>query len=304
MEQGAQYYLRKENLMKIKHYGDAGTLELKNHLNEDGSLLQYLQFPSIEKTGIATHAFSTRIGGVSKGIWSSMNLSFTRGDDPKDAYENFHRYAVLFGVPDDRLVLPYQTHTVNVRVVTEEDGGKGFTKERDYTDVDGLITNVPGLVLAIFVADCVPLLFLDPVHKAIGASHSGWRGTVNRMGKATIEKMREIYGTDPKDLLCAIGPSICRNCYEVSEDVASEFKKAFPEHETEILTDDGLNEAGEHKFHLDLWNANRIVMEEAGVRAGNISMTDICTNCNPDLLFSHRFTRGKRGNNGAFIMLK
>ena len=290
--------------MKIKHYGDAGTLELKNHLNEDGSLLQYLQFPAMEKTGIATHAFSTRIGGASKGIWSSMNLSFTRGDDPKDAYENFHRYAVLFGVPDDRLVLPYQTHTVNVRVVTEEDGGKGFTRERDYTDVDGLITNVPGLVLAIFVADCVPLLFLDPVHKAIGASHSGWRGTVNRMGKATIEKMREIYGTDPKDLLCAIGPSICRNCYEVSEDVASEFKKAFPGRETEILNDDGLNEAGEHKFHLDLWNANRIVMEEAGVRAGNISMTDICTNCNPELLFSHRFTKGQRGNNGAFIMLK
>ncbi|WP_051671801.1 peptidoglycan editing factor PgeF [Oribacterium sp. P6A1] len=290
--------------MKIKHYGNAGTLELKNHLNEDGSLLQYLQFPAMEKTGIATHAFSTRIGGASKGIWSSMNLSFTRGDDPKDAYENFHRYAVLFGVPDDRLVLPYQTHTVNVRVVTEEDGGKGFTRERDYTDVDGLITNVPGLVLAIFVADCVPLLFLDPVHKAIGASHSGWRGTVNRMGKATIEKMREIYGTDPKDLLCAIGPSICRNCYEVSDDVASEFKKAFPGRETEILNDDGLNEAGEHKFHLDLWNANRIVMEEAGVRAGNISMTDICTNCNPELLFSHRFTKGQRGNNGAFIMLK
>lgn len=290
--------------MKIKHYGDAGTLELKNHLNEDGSLLQYLQFPSIEKTGIATHAFSTRIGGASKGIWSSMNLSFTRGDDPKDAYENFHRYAVLFGVPDDRLVLPYQTHTVNVRVVTEEDGGKGFTKERDYTDVDGLITNVPGIVLSIFAADCVPLLFVDPIHKAIGASHSGWRGTINRMGKVTIEKMTENFGTDPKDLVCAIGPSICRDCYEVSEDVALEFKKAFPGHESEILTDDGLNESGEHKFHLDLWNTNRIVMEEAGVQSRNISMTDICTNCNPDLLFSHRFTHGERGNNGAFIMLK
>ncbi|ETP73974.1 putative protein, YfiH family [Lachnospiraceae bacterium JC7] len=290
--------------MKIKRSGDTGRLELKYHTNDDGSLLQYLQFPAIENTGIAAHAFSTRIGGVSKGIWSSMNLSFTSGDDPKDAYENFHRYAVLFGASDDRLVLSHQTHTVNVRVVTEEDAGKGLTKERDYTDVDGLITNVQGLVLTVFAADCVPLLFVDPVHKAIGASHSGWRGTVNRIGKVTIEKMKENYGTDPKDLICAIGPSICRNCYEISEDVAEEFKKAFQGHESEILTDDGSNEAGEHKFHLDLWKANRIVMEEAGVKAENISMTDICTNCNPDLLFSHRFTKGKRGNNGAFIMLK
>lgn len=290
--------------MKIKRSGDAGIPEFKYHTNDDGSTLQYLSFPAIEKTGIVTHAFSTRIGGVSKGIWSSMNLSFTRGDDPKDAYENFHRYAVLFGVPDERLVLPYQNHTVNVRVVTEEDGGKGFTRERDYTDVDGLITNVPGLVLTVFAADCVPLLFVDPVHKAIGASHSGWRGTVNRMGKATIEKMKETYGSDPKDIICAIGPSICRNCYEISEDVASEFKKAFPGHEDEILTDDGLNEAGERKFHLDLWNANRIVLLDAGVPAENLSMTDLCTNCNPELLFSHRFTKGQRGNNGAFIMLK
>lgn len=290
--------------MIINRSGDKDILLLKDANNEDGTKLQYLQFPSIENTGIVKHAFSTRFGGVSKGIWSTMNLSFTMGDDPKDAYENFHRYAVLFGVPDDRMVLSHQTHTVNVRVVTEKDCGKGLTKERDYSDVDGLITNLPGIMLSVFAADCVPLLFVDPVNKAIGASHSGWRGTVNRMGKVTIEKMSENFGTNPKDLVCAIGPSICRDCYEVSEDVALEFKKEFPGHESEILTDDGLNEKGEHKFHLDLWNANRIVMEEAGVQSRNISMTDICTNCNPDLLFSHRFTHGKRGNNGAFIMLK
>lgn len=290
--------------MKVHYSDNSHTTEIKTHLNDDRSRLTYIQFPKIEETGLVKHAFSTRLGGVSKGIWSSMNLSFTRGDDPKDAYENFHRYAVLFGVSDDRMVLSHQTHTVNVRVVTEADAGKGLTKEKDYTDVDGLITDVPGLILSVFAADCVPLLFVDPVHRAIGASHSGWRGTVNRMGKVTIEKMKENFGTDQRDLICAIGPSICRNCYEVSEDVASEFKAAFPGHEKEILTDDGLNEAGEHKFHLDLWEANRIVLEDAGVDAKNISMTDICTNCNPELLFSHRFTKGQRGNNGAFIMLK
>ncbi len=152
--------------------------------------------------------------------------------------------------------------------------------------------------------DCVPLLFVDPVHHAIGASHSGWRGTVARMGEVTIRAMQATYGSVPSDLICAIGPSICRDCYEVSEDVAAHFRAAFPGHAAEILRDDGVNAAGEQKYHLDLWAANRIVLEEAGVPAAQISTTDICTNCNPELLFSHRYTHGLRGNNGVFIMLK
>ncbi len=290
--------------MKIKYQANPSSIAVKVSKNDDGSDLTYLQFPEIESTGIATHAFSTRLGGVSSGIWSTMNLSFTRGDDNDAVYENFHRYARLFNVADDHITLTFQTHTTNVRVVTEDDGGKGFTCDRDYTDVDGLITNSRGLVLGVFAADCVPLLFVDPVHRAIGASHSGWRGTVNRMGAATVNKMMEAFGTSPKDVICAIGPSICKSCYEVSEDVASEFIKTFPGHESEILTDDGLNQDGEHKFHLDLWAANRIALLEAGVMDRNIHMTNICTNCNPGLLFSHRYTHGQRGNNGAFIMLK
>ncbi|MBP3803519.1 MAG: peptidoglycan editing factor PgeF [Oribacterium sp.] len=290
--------------MKIRRFSDNSVMKIKAAKNDDGSDLTYLEFPAFNSQGIAEHAFSTRLGGVSKGIWSTMNLSFTRGDDPDDVYENFHRYARLFNVADNRMVFTFQTHTTNVRYVTEEDGGKGFTVPRDYTDVDGLITDVPGLVLGIFAADCVPLLFLDPVRKAIGASHSGWRGTVNRMGEVTIKKMQEQFGTKPEDLLCAIGPSICRHCYEISKDVAIEFMNAFPDHEDEILTDDGYNKENEHKYHLDLWTANRIILEEAGVKSENISITDLCTNCNPDLLFSHRFTHGQRGNNGAFIMLK
>lgn len=202
------------------------------------------------------------------------------------------------------MVLTKQTHTTNVRVVTAADAGDGVVRERPYDDIDGLITDVPGLALGIFAADCVPLLFVDPVHHAIGASHSGWRGTVARMGEVTIRAMQSTYGTVPSDLICAIGPSICRDCYEISEDVAEHFMEAFPGHASEILRDDGLNAAGEQKYHLDLWAANRIVLEEAGVPAAQISTTDICTNCNPELLFSHRYTHGLRGNNGVFIMLK
>ena len=263
-----------------------------------------MQIPAIRATGIVEHAFSTRIGGTSQGIFSSMNLRFGHGDEDARVRENFHRMASVLGTDEAHMVLTKQTHTTNVRVVTAADAGYGVVRERPYDDVDGLITDVPGLALGIFAADCVPLLFVDPVHHAIGASHSGWRGTVARMGEVTIRAMQSTYGTVPSDLICAIGPSICRDCYEISEDVAQHFMSAYPGHAREILRDDGLNAAGEHKYHLDLWAANRIVLEEAGVPASQISTTDICTNCNPELLFSHRYTHGFRGNNGVFIMLK
>ena len=198
-----------------------------------------------------------------------------------------------------KFVFTDQTHTTNVRRVTAEDAGKGIVKERDYTDIDGLITNEPGLVLSTFYADCVPLYFVDPVHRAIGMSHSGWKGTVGKMGAATITAMKREFGTEAKDLVCAIGPSICQDCYEVSEDVADAFKEAFPGHADEILLD-----KKNGKYQLDLWGANEIVLTEAGVLKEKIAVTNICTWCNPDLLFSHRASHGKRGNLGAFIYLR
>ena len=183
--------------------------------------------------------------------------------------------------------------------MTAEDAGKGIVKERDYTDIDGLITNEPGLVLSTFYADCVPLYFVDQVHRAIGMSHSGWKGTVGKMGAATITAMKREFGTEAKDLVCAIGPSICQDCYEVSEDVADAFKEAFPGHADEILLD-----KKNGKYQLDLWRANEIVLTEAGVLKEKIAVTNICTCCNPDLLFSHRASHGKRGNLGAFIYLR
>ena len=148
----------------------------------------YFVFKNLENTGLVRHGFSTRLGGVSEGFLSSMNLSFTRGDDPEKVRENFRRMGTAIGFETKDLVLSDQTHTANVRRVTEADRGKGFDKEKDYTDTDGLITNVPGLMLVTIYADCVPLYFVDPVHKAIGLSHSGWKGTVHRMGKVTLER--------------------------------------------------------------------------------------------------------------------
>lgn len=260
----------------------------------------YLSYPLLENTGLVKHGFSTRIGGVSEGIWDSMNLSFTRGDNEESVRENFKRMAEAIGVEADSLVFAAQTHTTNVRKVTLEDKGKGIIAPLDYQDVDGLITNEPGICLTTFYADCVPLFFIDPAHKAIGLSHSGWRGTVGKMGKATLEKMTEEFGTNPKDVIAAIGPSICQDCYEVSEDVIDKFKEAF----REKYWADLFYQKENKKYQLNLWKANEIILKEAGVLDENIAVTNVCTNCNSDVLFSHRATGGARGSLAAFMSLK
>lgn len=262
--------------------------------------VMYLVYPLLEKTGIVKHGFSTRIGGVSKEHLGTMNLSFSRGDDAEAVRENYRRMANALDVSYDSFVFSQQTHTTNVRTVTVDDRGKGILHPLDYQDVDGLITNVPGLCLSTFYADCVPLYFVDPVHRAIGLSHSGWRGTVGRMGQVTLQRMTEEYGTDPSDVIAAIGPSICQDCYEVSEDVIEQFQRAFSqEHWDELYYK---KENG--KYQLNLWKANEIVMLEAGVKKENIAVTNICTCCNSDILFSHRASQGKRGNLAAFLSLK
>lgn len=271
---------------------------------EDEPDMCLLRYPMLTDTGMVEHAFTTRSGGVSKGIFSSMNLSFTRGDEEAAVMENYCRLAHAMHTDIDRFVLSDQTHTTNVRIVTEADAGKGLVKPRDYQDVDGLVTNVPGLVLSTFYADCVPLFFVDPVHRAIGLSHSGWRGTAGRMGQATIQKLQEVYGSRPEDLICAVGPSICADCYEVSADVAEEFRREFVGHEEEVVKKPHTDANGEQKYQLDLWQANRIVLRDAGVEEEHISCTSLCTCCNADMLFSHRASHGKRGNLGAFLMLK
>lgn len=217
------------------------------------------------------------------------------------------------------IVCSQQTHTTNVRKVTADDKGKGVTRERDYTDIDGLITNERGIILGTFYADCVPLFMVDTVNRAIGLSHSGWRGTVGKMGKATLDKMRQEYGTQPEHVTVAIAPSICQNCYEVSEDVALAFQKAFTKDDTKAeeylarytsdftqqdIDDCLLYQKENGKYQLNLWYANFRVFRDAGVPDENIEITDICTCCNPNVLFSHRASRGKRGNLGAFLMLK
>lgn len=263
----------------------------------------YITFPIFEKWNLM-HACSTKKGGVSKGYYASMNLGFKTGDDHEVVMKNYCRFAEAVGFEAEKLVLSDQIHKTVVRRVSAEDAGKGIFVPSDINGVDGLVTNDKEIVLMTFFADCVPLFFYDPVKNAIGAAHSGWRGTVARMGRETVETMQREFGSSTEDILVVIGPSICQNCYEVSSDVADAFFREFAkEWWNEILLKKEPDVSGEIKYQLDLWRANEIVLKEAGIPEKNIQVSGLCTCCNKELLFSHRATNGKRGSLAGVISL-
>ena len=186
----------------------------------------YYTFPAFNALPFVRHGFSTRLGGVSEGIFASMNLSFTRGDDPAAVRENFRRFCAAAGMDDRRVVISAQEHHVQIRNVTADDRGRGVDRERGYTDIDGLLTDEPGVVLCTQYADCVPLLFVDPVKRVVGTSHSGWKGTVARIGAVTVERMAADYGCRREDILAGVAPSIGPCCFEVDEPVYLAFQLA------------------------------------------------------------------------------
>lgn len=265
----------------------------------------YITFHNFEKLDFVRHGFSTRLGGVSEGVFSSMNLNFTRGDDAKAVTRNFQLIGDAIGIRPEDMVYAKQTHTTNVMEVGQEHRGMGVVRQRCYDDIDGFVTNKPQVALVTTYADCVPVFLADPVQKSIGLVHSGWRGTVNNIAKAAVDKMVSLYDSKPSDIAAFIGPSICRNCYEIGQDVAQQFAAAYGESVFEGILypeEPGLQSNG--KFRLDLHRANVVNLLNSGLKAENIGVTDICTCCNPDLLFSHRASKGKRGGLCGFLEIK
>ena len=254
----------------------------------------YLSYPLFENTGIVNHGFSTRLGGVSTGCFSSMNISLTRGDDPEAVKKNRELIAQAIGVEVADFTYTQQTHTTNVKRVYARERGQSFP------ETDGMITDVPGICLVTSYADCVPLYFVDPVKKAIGLSHSGWRGTVGKIGKNTVQLMQENFGSKPEDLLAAVGPSVCMDCYEVSEDVIEQFKEAFEKKYWEDL----FYKKENGKYQLNLWKANELIFLESGILPEHMAITNVCTHCNSKILYSHRTMGNNRGNLCAFLALK
>ena len=243
----------------------------------------------------APHCFTTRLGGVSTGHLSSLNIGLSRGDDPKNVEENFRILGNALGFDPEKLVLTRQTHSDIVRKVGREDWGVYMVAGAS-PECDALITNDPGTAIVVFTADCTPILLHDPVTGAVGAAHAGWRGTAAAIGAKTVEAMVREFGCDPKNIRAAIGPNIGFCHFETDADVPNAMLEAFGEEVRPFIRSKG------EKFHVDLKQINALILRRAGVQ--NIEISTDCTMCQPDRFWSHRITGGQRGAQGAIILCK
>lgn len=265
-------------------------------------ILPMVESPLFQRETGLKHGFSTRKGGVSKEHLASLNLSFSVEDAKENVLENFRRIGERFGKTPEDFVLSKQSHETKVLKVGTKDRGKGITKDRDYEGIDALITDEKGIILSCFSADCVPILFYDPIHKAVGACHSGWRGTKGKILQNVVEEMRKHFSSNPAEILVAIGPSICKEQYVVSEDLALSFLEDYPDLGEDTASP--IQRISKDKFQLDLWDLNRRIALDCGIKEEHISISGYCTMENPELFFSHRYSQGKRGLQGAFICLQ
>ena len=268
-------------------------------LNKSGDV-EYITFKAFEAYPEILCAFSTRKGGVSSGMFASMNLGRMELDGKENVLENYALFAEAIGTVPGNFVISDQQHTANIKIVSEEDRGKGLFKDKDYEAVDGFITDKKEVALCLLFADCVPVFLYDPAGHVISLVHSGWRGTAANISLKAVNIMHEKYGSDPSDIVSVIAPSICASCYEVSADLYEEFSETFSEDDLKAVFKHKEN----GKFLLDLWKANRIILLKAGLREENIHTTDLCTSCNKEILFSHRALHGRRGNLAGVIMLR
>lgn len=247
-----------------------------------------------------TAGFTTRQGGVSEAPYDSMNMALHVNDDPKHVIRNRELLASAVGLPFDSYTCAEQVHSNHVHIVSLTDRGKGRSLREDaIQDADALVTKEEGLLLNSFYADCVPLLFVDPVQRVIGLAHAGWKGTVLGIAMKTVERMKESFGSDPNTILAAIGPSISSCCYEVDERVITPVKELLSAHS---ISEDGiLKPSQQGRAMLNLREINRELLLKAGILASHIECTTWCTSCHSELFFSHRRDGGKTGRMASWI---
>ncbi len=263
--------------------------------NQNG--VPYLAADAIEQAGGVVHGFSTRLGGVSEGMWGSLNLSVSRGDDPDHVRENYRRFLAAIGGREGIVVRTNQVHRDTVRVITSADWKADICDKVDY-DADGLITATPGVALLVNTADCVPVLLYDPVRRVVGAVHAGWRGTAEGVVTRAIERMEDVYGCRPGDILAAIGPSVGTECFETHEDVPNAMMANMG---TTALQYIQIKDNG--KFAVDLKGLNQLRLEQAGVDPDHIGVSTDCTATDTDKYWSHRKMGTDRGAMAAVIQL-
>ena len=257
--------------------------------------VSYLTFDRLSDIPFIRHAFSTKLGEGTRTA-HPMDMSFDH-DDRDAVTENYVMFCRAAGFDYRSLVASSQDHHTFVRVCTGENKGVGIYREKDIQSVDGLVTNEPGLTLCTYYADCTPLFFVDTGSRAIGLAHGGWRGTVGRIAAKVVDTMKESFGTEPADLVCALGPNISVCCYEVDEPCAAEFYALGLDSDRFVFPKEG------GKYMVDMLECNRQILAESGVKPENITVSDICTRHNSDLLWSHRATNGDRGTMCAMLRI-
>ena len=253
----------------------------------------YMTAPTIK----AKHAFSTRFGGVSSGHLASLNLGSNRGDAQENVFENYRLLGEATGIDVYHMAFTKQVHGSAVRVVSEADVHK-FGTDVPY-EADGIVTNIPGLALICFTADCVPVLLCDDKNGVIAAVHCGWRSSVADILGNAVEKMCSL-GAKPEQICAAIGPAISRCCFEVGGEVIEAVER-YLGGDTSGLYDPEPGKEG--KFFLDLKAANARRLTQLGLLPEHIAVSDECTVCSHDKYWSHRYTNGRRGSQGALIVL-
>lgn len=254
--------------------------------------LEYLRSQGLSDT---VHCFTTRYGGVSEGVLSSLNLGIHRGDRPENVLENYRRLGAAVGFAPEDLVFTHQTHTAIVRRVGREDRGQGLFAPVP-GDFDGLITDEPGVALIVFSADCTPILLHDPVHHAIGAVHAGWRGTAAGIAANAVRQMGACFGTKPADVRAAIGPCIGPCCFEVGAEVPEAMLAALGAEAAAFIAPKG------EKYYVNLKEMNHLWLRRCGVT--QVELSRECTRCQPERFWSHRITGDARGSQAAIIMLR
>lgn len=241
------------------------------------------------------HCFPTRLGGVSTGDLAFLNLGIHRGDTIENVLENYRILGQAVGFDPHKLVLSRQIHSDTVLAVDAEDAGAGLYGP-ELPPCDALITCTPGLGLAVFSADCVPILLWDPETGAVGAAHAGWRGTAAKIAGKTAEKMCSLYGCKPENIRAAIGPHIGQCCFQTDSDVKDAMREAFGSAAEKAII------SKENKYYVNLTELNRQALEEVHVTA--VTASPLCTACHPELFWSHRAVGDRRGSQGGIILCK
>lgn len=254
-----------------------------------------LEYTTADALEGAVHCFSTRLGGVSEGYLSSLNLGVHRGDVYENVLKNYDILGQAVGFAKEQTVFTRQEHTDIIRVADESHRGEGLF--RDVSQIcDGQITDRPGVALVTFAADCTPILLFDPVRRAIGAVHAGWRGTAQGIAAKAVAAMVREFGCRPEHIQAAIGPCIGKCCFETDWDVPQAMLDALGPKAVTGFTQQG------DKYYVDLKFCNALWLQRAGI--GQLDISPDCTRCNPDRYWSHRATGGRRGSLAGIIMLK